>query len=539
MSDETKYLLGEEKIPHSWYNIVADLPSPPPPVLHPGTGKPVGPDDLSPLFPMALIGQEVSAEREIEIPKPVRDIYRMWRPTPLYRARRLEKALGTTARIFYKYEGVSPAGSHKPNTAVAQAFYNKQEGVKKLSTETGAGQWGSSLAFAGALFGLEVKVYMVKVCYNQKPYRRALMETYGAQCVASPSSETESGRAILEAHPDSPGSLGIAISEAVEVAAKNHDTKYSLGSVLNHVLLHQTVIGHEAIAQMEAADAYPDVVIGCAGGGSNFAGIAFPFIGETARQARRAGDRGRAGRLSDADAGHLRLRLRRHRASDAAGEDAYARIGVHAARLPRRRPALSRHGAAGQPHQGAGADRGPRLPPDVCFEAGVLFARTEGIVPAPESTHAIRAAIDEAVRPRRKACQRPSSSTSPATATSTCKPIPTTSPANWTIKSTTPRRSRRRWRICRRWRRSRGRLWARTFSSVSRDEGDTHCLCGISSGVSCGIVLGGGERSTSGAGSGMLTTTSGAGASDGVGGRTTSGCGTGIGSFAIAVAPKS
>src|SRR6185437_107614 len=286
MSEQTKYLMGEEKIPHAWYNIIADLPSPPPPVLHPGTGKPVGPDDLSPLFPMALIGQEVNGERHVEIPQPVRDIYRLWRPTPLYRARRLEKALGTSARIFYKYEGVSPAGSHKPNTAVAQAFYNKQEGVTKLSTETGAGQWGSSLAFAGALFGLEVKVYMVKVSYNQKPYRRALMETYGAKCVASPSDETESGRAILKQHPDSPGSLGIAISEAVEVAAKNPDTKYALGSVLNHVLMHQTVIGIEAIEQMEAAGAYPDIVIGCAGGGSNFAGIAFPFIGKKLRDKR-------------------------------------------------------------------------------------------------------------------------------------------------------------------------------------------------------------------------------------------------------------
>src|SRR5579871_4719375 len=272
--------MGEDRIPRAWYNLVADLPAPPPPVLHPGHGGPIGPDDLAPLFPMALIGQEVSGERHIEIPKPVRDIYRMWRPTPLYRARRLEKALGTSARIFYKYEGVSPAGSHKPNTAVAQAFYNKEEGVTKLSTETGAGQWGSSLAFAGALFGLEVKVYMVKVSYNQKPYRRALMETYGAKCVASPSSETDSGRAILAKSPDSPGSLGIAISEAVEVAAKNADTKYALGSVLNHVLLHQTVIGIEAIEQMEQADAWPDVVIGCAGGGSNFAGIAFPFIGK-------------------------------------------------------------------------------------------------------------------------------------------------------------------------------------------------------------------------------------------------------------------
>ena len=295
----------------------------------------------------------------------MRDIYRMWRPTPLHRARRLEKALGTTARIFYKYEGVSPAGSHKPNTAVAQAFYNKQEGVTKLSTETGAGQWGSSLAFAGALFGLEVKVYMVRVSYKQKPYRRALMETYGAKCVPSPSEETDAGRAILAAHPDSPGSLGIAISEAVEVAAKSPDTKYALGSVLNHVLLHQTVIGIEAIEQMEQADDYPDVVIGCAGGGSNFAGIAFPFLGKKLRDKKDV----RVIAVEPAACpsltrGSVRLRLRRHRASDAAGQDAHARVGVHSAGLPRGRPALPRHGAAGQSLQGTRPDRGARLPPE-------------------------------------------------------------------------------------------------------------------------------------------------------------------------------
>src|ERR1700680_476855 len=257
MKDSVKYLLAEDRIPRAWYNIAADLPVPLSPPLHPGTRKPIGPDDLAPLFPMALIGQEVSAEREIEIPGPVREVYKLWRPAPLYRAHRLERALDTPARIFYKYEGVSPPGSHKPNTAVPQAFYNKEAGVKKLSTETGAGQWGSSLAFAGALFGLEVKVYMVRVSYEQKPYRRALMETYGAQCVPSPSKETASGRAILAERPDSPGSLGIAISEAVEVAAQNDDTKDALGSVLNHVLLHQTIIGQEAIEQMEMAGAYP------------------------------------------------------------------------------------------------------------------------------------------------------------------------------------------------------------------------------------------------------------------------------------------
>ena len=283
MSDSVKYLLPENRIPRTWYNIMADLPEPPAPVLHPGTKQPVGPDDLAPLFPMALIGQEVTTEREIEIPEPVRDVYKLWRPAPLIRARRLEKALDTPAKIYYKYEGVSPAGSHKPNTAVAQAFYNKEAGITKLSTETGAGQWGSSLAFAGSLFGLEVKVYMVKVSFNQKPYRRALMETYGATCIPSPSDETNAGRAILGEHPDSPGSLGIAISEAVEVAATNADTNYALGSVLNHVLLHQTIIGIEAIEQMEMAGDEPDVVIGCAGGGSNFAGLAFPYIGRKLR----------------------------------------------------------------------------------------------------------------------------------------------------------------------------------------------------------------------------------------------------------------
>ncbi|MGB9632391.1 MAG: TrpB-like pyridoxal phosphate-dependent enzyme, partial [Chloroflexaceae bacterium] len=284
--DTVKYLLNEEQMPTTWYNIAADLPVPPPPVLHPGTGQPIGPADLAPLFPMALIMQEVSTERAIAIPEEVQAIYRQWRPTPLFRARRLERLLDTPAKIYYKYEGVSPAGSHKPNTAVAQAYYNKQEGVRRIVTETGAGQWGSSLAFAGALFGLEIKVYMVRVSYDQKPYRRALMEAYGASVVASPSEETAAGRAILAEHPDSTGSLGIAISEAVEVAAQSEDTKYALGSVLNHVLLHQTVIGQEAMAQLEMAGDYPDVVVGCTGGGSNFAGIAFPFIGAALRGER-------------------------------------------------------------------------------------------------------------------------------------------------------------------------------------------------------------------------------------------------------------
>src|SRR5664279_5126048 len=283
MNDTVKYVLSEERIPKFWYNLVADLPQAPPPVLHPGTLKPIGPDDLAPLFPMTLIQQEVSTERMIEIPEPVREVYRQWRPSPLHRARRLEKALDTPARIYFKNESVSPAGSHKPNTAVAQAFYNREAGIRRIVTETGAGQWGSSLAFAGAVFGIEIDVYMVRVSYNQKPYRRALMETYGARCVASPSNETASGRAILAKNPDHPGSLGIAISEAVEMAAQREDTKYALGSVLNHVMLHQTVIGQEAMRQMEMAGDEPDVVIGCAGGGSNFAGLAFPVLGAQMR----------------------------------------------------------------------------------------------------------------------------------------------------------------------------------------------------------------------------------------------------------------
>ncbi len=276
-NDRIKITLPESEMPTHWYNVCSDLKNPLAPPLHPGTGQPIGPDDLAPLFPMQLIMQEVSAEKEIEIPDQVRDIYRQWRPSPLYRARRLEKALDTPAKIYYKYEGVSPSGSHKPNTAVAQAYYNKQEGVKRLTTETGAGQWGSSLAFAGSIFDLEVDVYMVKVSFNQKPYRRALMESYGARCVASPSTETESGKAILKDNPDSTGSLGIAISEAVEMAAQRDDTKYALGSVLNHVLLHQTIIGQEAMKQLEIAGDEPDVVVGCTGGGSKFCRYCSPI----------------------------------------------------------------------------------------------------------------------------------------------------------------------------------------------------------------------------------------------------------------------
>ena len=399
MSDKTKFFLPEDRIPHAWYNIMSDMPEPPAPVLHPGTGQPIGPDDLAPLFPMALIGQEVSAEREIEIPTPVRDVYRLWRPAPLYRARRLEQVLDTPAHIYYKYEGVSPSGSHKPNTAVAQAFYNKEEGTKRLVTETGAGQWGSSLAFAGNLFGLPVDVFMVRISYDQKPYRRAAMETYGARCVASPSNETESGRAILAKTPDSTGSLGIAISEAVEVAAQNGDAKYALGSVLNHVLLHQTVIGLEAIEQMEMADDDPDVIIGCAGGGSNFAGLAFPFLGQQFRGGRSrryiavepvscptmtkgsyAYDFG--------DTAHLTPLVKMHTLGSG-----FVPPGFHAG-------GLRYHGMS--PLVSGLVDSGlieaEAYQQTECFAAGVEFARAEGIIPAPESTHAIKAAFEEAAR---------------------------------------------------------------------------------------------------------------------------------------------
>jgi tryptophan synthase beta chain len=399
MSDDVKYLLPENRIPKAWYNIAADLPKPLPPPLNPGTGQPIGPADLAAIFPMALIAQEVSAEREIEIPEPVRDVYKLWRPAPLFRARRLERRLDTPARIFYKYEGVSPPGSHKPNTAVPQAFYNREAGIRKLSTETGAGQWGSSLAFAGQLFGIEVKVYMVKVSYNQKPYRRALMETYGATCIASPSNETESGRAILAKAPDSPGSLGIAISEAVEVAAKNADTNYSLGSVLNHVLIHQSVIGIEAIEQMEMAGFWPDIVIGCTGGGSNFAGLAFPFLGKTLREEKSlriiAAEPAACPSLTRGkyaydfgDTGHLTPLVKMHTLGSTFIPPAFHAGG------------LRYHGMAPMVSHLKELDlieaRAVRQIP--CFEAAVTFARAEGIVPAPEATHAIRVAFDEALR---------------------------------------------------------------------------------------------------------------------------------------------
>ncbi|GIK85374.1 MAG: tryptophan synthase beta chain [Betaproteobacteria bacterium] len=401
MTDTVKYLLDESRIPRAWYNLLADLPAPLPPVLHPGTGKPIGPDDLAPLFPMALIAQEVSAEREIEIPGPVRDVYRQWRVTPLYRARRLEQVLQTPARIYYKYEGVSPAGSHKPNTAVAQAFYNKEAGVKRLCTETGAGQWGSSLAFAGALFGLDVQVFMVRVSYDQKPYRRALMETYGARCVASPSAQTQSGRAILAQRADHPGSLGIAISEAVEVAAGRDDTKYALGSVLNHVLLHQTVIGLEAMEQMALAGDEPDVIVGCTGGGSNFAGIAFPYVGRQLRGGRKVRvvaiepaacpslTRGRYA-YDYGDTAHLTPLTKMHTLGST-----FTPPGFHAG-------GLRYHGMAPLVShlKELGLIEARAHHQSQVFDAGVTFARAEGIVPAPEANHAVKGAIDEALRCR-------------------------------------------------------------------------------------------------------------------------------------------
>ncbi len=401
MSDDKtrKYVLPESELPKTWYNIAADLKEPAPPSLHPGTMQPLGPDDLAPLFPMSLIMQEVSTERDIEIPEPVLDVYRMYRPSPLIRARGLEKALDTPAKIYYKYEGVSPAGSHKPNTAIAQAFYNKEAGVKKITTETGAGQWGSALSMACAFFGIECEVYMVRVSYNQKPYRRALIETYGASVYPSPSDRTQSGRAILEQDPDSPGSLGIAISEAVEIAATNDDTKYSLGSVLNYVMTHQTVIGLEALKQLDMAGDYPDVVIGCTGGGSNFAGLAFPFIGQkltgeadprilavepaacpTLTRGPYAYDFG--------DTTHLAPVVKMYTLGST-----FVPAGIHAGglRYHGMSPMVSHLLSTGYIEAIA--------PPQLeTFSAGVQFARTEGIVPAPESNHAVAAAVREALR---------------------------------------------------------------------------------------------------------------------------------------------
>ncbi len=396
----TKYLLSEDQMPRTWYNIVADMPNPPTPPLHPGTKQPVTPDDLAPLFPMALIQQEVSTERYIEIPEPVRQIYAQWRPSPLYRARRLEKALDTPARIYYKYEGVSPVGSHKPNTSVPQAFYNKEEGTKKLSTETGAGQWGSALAMAGAFFGMDVEIFMVKVSYQQKPYRRSFMQTYGGTVHASPTNLTDAGRSILEKDPENMGSLGIAISEAVEVAAKSGGTtKYALGSVLNHVMLHQTVIGEEALLQMEMAGDYPDIVIGCVGGGSNFSGIAFPFIG----QAIRKGLKTRFLAAEPMACPSLTRGVYAYDFGDTVGMTPLMKMhtlghdfmppGIHSG-------GLRYHGMSpliSQLHE-EGIIAAQAYHQNPVFEAAVTFARAEGIVPAPEAGHAVRATIEEALK---------------------------------------------------------------------------------------------------------------------------------------------
>lgn len=396
MSD-TKIVLPEKEIPKQWYNIMADMPKLPAPPIHPATLKPIGPDDLSAIFPMSLIEQEVSTQRWIDIPEEVIEAYTLWRPSPLYRAKRLEQALGSPARIYYKYEGCSPAGSHKPNTAVAQAYYNKQAGIKRIATETGAGQWGSSLALAGRMFGLEITVYMVKVSYDQKPYRRIAMQTWGATVHASPTNLTNAGRKILEQDPNCQGSLGIAISEAVEDAATHADTNYSLGSVLNHVALHQTVIGLEAKKQLEIAGDYPDIVIGCCGGGSNFAGISFPFLYD-----KFAGKNLRAIAVEPTSCPTLTKGEFRYDFGDTVGLTPFLMMytlghdfmppGIHAG-------GLRYHGdsplVSQLYHDGIIEARAyPQLP---VFESAMLFSKTEGIIPAPESAHAIKAVIDEAL----------------------------------------------------------------------------------------------------------------------------------------------
>src|SRR6188472_2093131 len=398
---QRRFVLPEADLPTHYVNIAADLPVPLPPPLHPGTHEPIGPEALAPLFPMELIKQEVSTDPLIEIPEEVREAYRIYRPSPLHRATALEKALDTPARIYFKNEGVSPAGSHKPNTAIAQAHYNRAEGITRLVTETGAGQWGSALAFAGSLFGLETKVFMVRVSYEQKPYRRSFIQTMGATVTPSPSEETNAGRTILAEDPDSTGSLGIAISEALEVAATKDDTKYSLGSVLNHVLLHQTVIGQEVAKQLEMAGETADVVIGCAGGGSNFAGIAFPLL----RQRLTGSSRTRFMAVEPASCPSLTKGEYRYDFGDTVGMAPMVKmhtLGHEFRPAPIHAGGLRYHGMAplvshlyelGQIEARAYAQ-------NPCFEAAVQFSRTEGFIPAPESSHAIRAAIDEAVAAR-------------------------------------------------------------------------------------------------------------------------------------------
>ena len=395
----TKIILPESELPTHWYNIVPDLPAPPPPVLHPGTHQPVGPDDLAPLFPMDLILQEVATDRFIEIPEEVREVYRLWRPTPLYRAHGLERLIGGPARIYYKYEGVSPVGSHKPNTAVPQAYYNAKAGVKKLATETGAGQWGSALAFACALFGLECEVYMVRASYDQKPYRRAIIETYGATIHPSPSDRTQYGRKVLAETPDTPGSLGIAISEAVEVAATNDDVKYALGSVLNHVLLHQTVIGEEAIKQMAMVEETPDVIIGCTGGGSNFSGLMLPFARE--KLAGRIDPVIRA--VEPAAAPSLTRGSYQFDFGDTGQMTPLVKmytLGHPFVPEPIHAGGLRYHGMAPLVShlQELGVIESVALHQTETFEKAVQFARVEGIIPGPEPTHAVAEAMLEAER---------------------------------------------------------------------------------------------------------------------------------------------
>jgi len=400
MATQTKFSLSENDIPKAWYNIQADLPEPLPPVIHPGTMQPIGPDDLAPLFPMGLIAQEVSQERYIEIPEPVREVYRLWRPTPLFRAHGLEQVLDTPAHIYYKYEGVSPAGSHKLNTSTAQAFYSKEEGVSALTTETGAGQWGSALAMACNHFGLGCEVYMVKVSYHQKPYRRVLMQMFGATVTPSPSTETEAGRAILKNHPDTTGSLGMAISEAVEVAVgSGGKKKYSLGSVLNHVLLHQTVIGLESLKQFEAADEYPDILIGCVGGGSNFAGFFLPFVRENLVEGRKT----RIIAVEPTASPSLTTGKYVYDFGDTAMTTPLIKmytLGHSFLPAPIHAGGLRYHGMA--PIVCALYDQGiieaAAYTQNPVFEAAVTFAKAEGIIAAPEAAHAIKATIDEALK---------------------------------------------------------------------------------------------------------------------------------------------
>ncbi len=403
MSDLTKVLLDEADMPTQWYNLVADLPQPPPPVLHPGTHQPVGPDDLAPLFPMALIGQEVTAERHVDIPGAILDIYRLWRPSPLYRARRLERLLDTPARIYYKYEGVSPAGSHKTNTAVAQAYYNAEEGVRKLTSETGAGQWGSALAFACAQFGVECEIWQVRASYDQKPYRKTMMEVWGATVHPSPSEVTEAGRSVLAKDSASPGSLGIAISEAVEMAAGAPDTKYSLGSVLNHVLLHQTIIGEEALLQLAKIGETADLLVGCTGGGSNFGGLSFPFLRE-----KLAGKMAPTIRcVEPAACPSLTRGEYRYDFGDAIGMTPLVKmhtLGHDFIPEPIHAGGLRYHGMSPLVSHiyEMGMVEAEAIDQLECFGAALAFARTEGIIPAPEPSHAIAATIREAHRAKER-----------------------------------------------------------------------------------------------------------------------------------------